>query len=449
MSDDDEDFLNSLGGGGGDEGEENDTLPSDDDIASILEGAALDDEEDLSSILAPSGGDNGGDLSDLLDQGGIDALMQESTSSGSTILRHDRKVNSYKIALLRALNDVVLAFPDVRHAGRPIAVPLRLLAESWIAYYWPFLAPDAEILQGPTAVRDGRLRNDVGFRPELRALRAAWEAVHGPSGAAGGWLLVDQMRVPRSREQYDAAFLATYRAALRKIQTSLRQPMQYTGEGEWTVFAKPVRASDAGPVARVPGTRPSDVVLILDPELWNAFRDVSLWVEALAIHEWSLFTARAAGIRRGEAYQLLTERPDNRLPTTWERNQVRLLMEEGVTFHCPWTAKRLTPASFDIDHVVPVSVHPFHELWNLVPSDADFNRNGKRARLPGPDALKRATPRLASVYASYGLEPDLARALKTDVTLRFSDAPDDPAAIAHAVADLTESVATLRNVARF
>jgi len=367
----------------------------------------------------------------------------------ATILRHDRKVNSYKIALLRALNDVVLAYPDLSHAGRPIAVPLRLLAEAWIAYYWPFVDREAEILQGPTALRDGRRRNDVGFRPELRALRQAWEAVHGPSGAAGGWLVVDQMRVPRSRERYDPAFLASYRAALRKIRTSLRQPLQYTGDGEWTVFARPVRAQEAGPVARVPGTRANEAVMLLEPDLWNAFRDVSLWVEALAIHEWSLFTARVAGVRRGEAYQLLTERPDNRLPTSWERNHVTLLMEEGVGFDCPWTGRHLTPTSFDIDHVVPVSVHPFHELWNLVPSDADFNRHRKRARLPAPATLDRAVPRLAAVYASYGRAPDLARALRADAALRFTGAPEDPSALAYAVADLTESIASLRNVARF
>jgi hypothetical protein len=33
----------------------------------------------------------------------------------ATILRHDRKQNSNKLALVRAINDVVLSFPD---AGR-------------------------------------------------------------------------------------------------------------------------------------------------------------------------------------------------------------------------------------------------------------------------------------------------------------------------------------------
>ena len=70
-------------------------------------------------------------------------------STISAILRHDSKVTSYKIALLRAINDVVLAYPDVPTRNETVAIPLRLLADRWIAYYWPFADPYAPILQGP------------------------------------------------------------------------------------------------------------------------------------------------------------------------------------------------------------------------------------------------------------------------------------------------------------
>lgn len=53
----------------------------------------------------------------------------------STILKHDSKVTSYKIALLRAIDDGVLTYPDLRTYQRDVAVPLKLLAEFWIAYY--------------------------------------------------------------------------------------------------------------------------------------------------------------------------------------------------------------------------------------------------------------------------------------------------------------------------
>ena len=62
------------------------------------------------------------------------AIRMPSSPRGSvigTILRYDARTTSYKIALLRAINDVVLAFPDVEQGSQRIAVPLRLLAEFW------------------------------------------------------------------------------------------------------------------------------------------------------------------------------------------------------------------------------------------------------------------------------------------------------------------------------
>jgi|GEM_PF-6640629 len=82
----------------------------------------------------------------------------------STILKHDTKVTSYKIALLRAINDVVLTYPDLRTYQSDVAVPLKLLAEFWVAYYWSFVDPDSPIQQGQKAKRQGQTINDMAFK---------------------------------------------------------------------------------------------------------------------------------------------------------------------------------------------------------------------------------------------------------------------------------------------
>jgi hypothetical protein len=92
-------------------------------------------------------------------------------------------------------------------------------------------------------------------------------------------------------------------------------------------------------VVCLPETLPTDVCVLVDAELWNSFCELSLWVEALCIHEWCLFTEILAGVERGIIYSLLTDRPTNRRPLTWERNQVEILMMEEVEFSCPWTGK--------------------------------------------------------------------------------------------------------------
>ena len=367
----------------------------------------------------------------------------------STILRHDSKQTSYKIALLRSLNDVVLAYPDVGHDGRSVAVPLRMLAEAWVAYYWPFMNASAPVAQGITSLLGERLRQDVAFRAQLSELRRAWEAIYGPSGAAGGWLLVEQLRVARKRAAYPPELVRLFERTLRSVATAMRQPLRYAGPGEWSVFAPPRALRDLGEVQALPGATAADVCLVVLPDLWRAFHDVSLWVEALCIHEWSQFTERVSDTARGEAYALLTERPDNRLPCDWERNQVDLLMLEGAVFACPWTGARLTRGRFDLDHIVPVSVYPFHELWNLVPSQPTFNRNRKRARLPSDEAMVMATPRLVDTYGRYAGSEPLAQALRADLAVRFAQRDARPEAVAASVRSLVSSIGAARNVARF
>lgn len=74
-----------------------------------------------------------------------------------------------------------------------------------------------------------------------------------------------------------------------------------------------------------PGTQSQDECVIVPASLWEAFHRLSFYVEALCLYEWCLFTESITqnadrNITRGEVYTLLTARPDNRRPFSWERN---------------------------------------------------------------------------------------------------------------------------------
>ena len=126
----------------------------------------------------------------------------------------------------------------------------------------------------------------------------------------------------------------------------MRNPIQYAGPGgtQYAIFPRPQPAASWPNAIVVPGTSPREPSVLIESSLWAAFQELSLWIEALCIHEWSLFTESLSisAVDRGETYCLLTSRPDNRRPLTWERNQIELLMLEGEVFTCPWTGKRLT-----------------------------------------------------------------------------------------------------------
>jgi hypothetical protein len=191
--------------------------------------------------------------------------------------------------------------------------------------------------------------------------------------------------------------------------------------------------------------------------LWQVFQELSLWVEALCIHEWCLFTetvkqADATLVQRGIVYTLLTARPDNRRPLTWERNQVDLLLLEQVQFICPWTGKTIrTPTDYALDHIIPIALRPINELWNLVPADPDFNSHHKRDRLPSPTRLAAAVPIFQQTYQQYLSSAELGRVLHTDATTRFGGftGPHFSAELAQQTQQLVGLMAVLRNVATF
>ena len=375
----------------------------------------------------------------------------------STILKHDAKVTSYKIALLRAINDVALNFPDLRNVERDVAVPLRILAQFWVAYYWSFVKPDESILQGQRSPQGNQLRNDMAFRPQLTELRQEWERViGGVSRPSDGFFLINELRVPRKYQNYPKSLHQAYSKALTAISKTLEMPIKYAGSGHWTVFAKPAKYTDIGSrVIPIPSTQPTDKCLVIHTDLWQTFQEMSLWVEALCIHEWCLFTEKVQQeADRGTIYRLLTDRPDNRRPLTWERHQVDLLLMEGRAFICPWTEKRVIDGiQYDLDHLLPVSLYPINELWNLVPADPDFNSYIKRDRLPTLEKLRQAQPHLELAYRHYSTSNLLLVALQEDVEVRFSTVSPStvsfPLDLASAVVDLIDIVAESRNLARF
>jgi hypothetical protein len=378
----------------------------------------------------------------------------------ATILKHDNKTTSYKIALLRALNDLVLSYPGLVQHNQSVAVPLVRLAELWVAYYWPFMDEQQPIYQGARAQLGASQRHDVSFRPALTHLRAEWQrALLLVSEAADGFFLLTEMRTPRRRATYPASLVRAYNQAIAAIATAIKMPIRYAGPAQWSIFPPPTQRQQLPPATlALPGSLPTDMCVLITASLWQAFNRLSLYVEALCIHEWSLFTEGVAQVSadattRGTIYTLLTARPDNRRPLTWERNQIDILLQEHVVFTCPWTQKLLTqPQHYDLDHLVPLSLYPINELWNLLPVDREFNQRTKRDRIPSAQRLASALPHFTSGYANYLGSPVLNQAIRADTALRFTgiqNTADFPGQLAHHTVSFIADIAASRYATRF
>lgn len=186
--------------------------------------------------------------------------MNPAAQAVGSILRIDTKVNSYKLALVRALNDVALSYPDLSGRGFDVCVPLRKLAEYWLAYYWQFVDTQDPIFQGPRARRRGVLANDMSFRPVLTGLRSAWGEHFGTARPSDGFLLVAELRVPRIAAGYPPELQRLFRIALTAVEKALAQSIRYAGPGGEThgVFPPPRPAADWPGAVAVPGTSPDE-----------------------------------------------------------------------------------------------------------------------------------------------------------------------------------------------
>lgn len=362
------------------------------------------------------------------------------------LLRHEAKANTAKFALVRALNDLAVEHPLLPDTD--IVVPLRRVAERWLVYYWPFVG-ERPVYQGARAFRNGALIQDISFRPHLTALRSAWEALpYARSHPAEGAMLLTDYQVGRG---ISPELLTQTRQTIQAITQAVRQPVRYGGGGgPHTLFSAPALVGEL-PGVPLPGSRVGETGFLVPAGLWQALRELSLWVEALCLHEWSLYLEKVAQdvpVTRGKAFELLTAEPEARVPLTWERNQVRLQMLEGAVFRCPWTDLPLTPQRFDLDHLIPVAARPINELWNLLPSDPHHNSHVKRARIPSTQRLLEAQPRITLTYSHYAAWPPSQVVLARDTSLRFGEALE-PQALVHAVTSLADLIAQARNVPRY
>lgn len=374
------------------------------------------------------------------------------------VLRHDKKLNTFKLALIRALNDTALNFAAIQGGGEGIAVPLRVLAEWWIGYYWPFMDSKRPIMQGPRVFRDGVLRQDVAFRKVLTELKALWRAsLFGSERPSDGVILVSEMKVNAHASEYSEEILRHYTRALKVMMKCVEQPITYSGGAneQYAIFSRQKRLCDLSPkVIPLPGASRDELCVIVSDDMWEGFKFYSIFIDALCIHEWSLFTENTTqevkGVDRGSVYQALTDRPDSRRPLTWERNHIDLLLMDGEQLSCFWTDKPLRMGFYDIDHIIPISTYPINELWNLVPAEPSFNQHIKRALMPDEEWRETLPQRLTKTYQFYKKNPRLEEALQRSSRLRFTDeqAANLPK-LTNAVTTMVFAVADSKSTPRF
>ena len=296
------------------------------------------------------------------------------------LLRHivfnDQKSSTYKLALLRTLVRIADGAGGFARSGgdeRHVDLPLGLVALFWIRAFKPLLA--SGFPQLPT--ENGR----------LSFVKEGFRALTGRSP--------NDFRVGQQFTGADAGNLVrALRDAAHCIRSMPATFTTYPGSSDPVFPCKRGKPVQTGQAARL-----DDAFLwsfgtfSVPTHLWQAMSRYAPWIEPAILNEWiEIMRGYTANPVSWDDHRTALRWLEPEHDTGTVRALGRKLRRSGSALFCVWTGRRLRD-EFDVDHCFPFAAWPCNDLWNLLPSSTTVNRS-KGDRLPAPEALEQARPRM-------------------------------------------------------
>jgi len=278
------------------------------------------------------------------------------------VLSRDKKTATYKLALFRALSEI--AITEYNQASwlsdGHVAIPLDVVAEKWLYYYWP-LIESAEFIP--------QIRGEASSCKKPLAFRRHLEELVNNYRMQGGM----------------ARFVLDYRSDTLplKVNSVMRETLRNIGN---TIVKGPVKyAGGALETGRLFSYDGKTKKIIIDAKIWREFSLLGYWIRDAVILRWAELTSAIAG-KETKVSDLIDLLLFNPIPER-DVNEARATYVKLDDVECTWSGNRIS-GIFDVDHVIPFSLWRNNDLWNLVPVLPKIN-NMKRDRLPSRRLLLR------------------------------------------------------------
>lgn len=291
-----------------------------------------------------------------------------------SIINRDRKVATYKFALLRALAEIVQTAPGLvsRNMNGTISIPMHAVSDLWIQYYWPFVEDERQI---PQTFGKGQ----IAFYGQLHEMAERFKPLNGLSGflsvatAIGGTGKPD-FAASAGVSGADQQLANDISKLRRKVAETIRKgPVTYAGQSEFSY---------------------SNGSIVIQSDLWRELVLMGHWISDSILVRWAELTSRRVtqNVSTSEVIQLLIQSSDEARMDSSVRNFYK--HQSGLL--CAWTGRRLH-TSFEVDHIIPFAIRRDSAIWNLVPATRTVNNN-KSDKLPTLKALSNAEERITGEW---------------------------------------------------
>ena len=320
-------------------------------------------------------------------------------------MHRDNTGSSHHLALLRGLAEITVEFDHLaqRRNANELTLPLGLLVWKWALYYFPIAAHDLTQATG-TGPRGGFL---AGLRKVTLYYRER----------GGCEAFCRDLR----RGGVDGAITRDLIIVLRRIRDTLEDVLQQSGaaaaRGKYRLLCY---NRDTRHIMEV--TRPERINLEFLIQNFGTFNIRRNFYEALrgcadfitgtgsVIYQWARFTAEAGGRDApalNHALAVISTPALRREDTAMARGIYEQIAQHGVDLRCVWTGRTLDRSTLAIDHVIPFSLVPNNDLWNLMPCHQGANLR-KGECIPSASLL---STRARIIQDYWALSRDFHRAL--------------------------------------
>lgn len=308
-------------------------------------------------------------------------MNKEIFTNISKIIERDSKTTTYKFALLRGTIDIIQGnSPYIKINETTVEIPLGLLIEKWMLYYYPLFDSKDSIPQ-----INGENAN-VGFYEEFKPI------IEYYTNRGGISVFYNELRIKNISTEINGKFFALAKKVKDKIT---KMPMKHIGrslsENYYSIFQYRNNSSFKNQ------TNQNTQWLIdgcgsftIPKDYFDAFKILGSFLAGTdsILFKWAEFSVNASGkkISTDKIINEILKNPITERDIASSKKLYKDILKNSGEIICVWSEKKIT--TYDIDHIIPFSIFKNNDLWNLLPAQPTIN-NKKRDKIPASSIITK------------------------------------------------------------
>lgn len=296
------------------------------------------------------------------------------------IIERDSKTTTYKFALLRGIIDIIQDnSPYISHIDKKVIIPVGMLIEKWLIYYYPLIDSKEYIPQ-----INGK--SQIAFYSQFQKVINYYRTRGGLSA------FYNDLRNKGISSDIKFEFILLSK---KLKETIIKMPMKYIGRSISSHYYSIFKIENNVNRCR---SESIDTKFLIDRfgkfsipfDYYEAFRILGSFLtgQDSILFKWAEFSVNASNNNLSTELIIneILKNPVTERDVNSSKSLYKSILRDSGEIACVWTGARIT--NYDIDHLIPFCIWKNNDLWNLLPSKKETN-NRKRDKIPSPILLEK------------------------------------------------------------